>query len=463
MYEFLVGVPPFHGADKQQVYENILHGEIEFEHVPEPLPPEAIDLMQRLLRRDPCERIKPDDIKSHPFFHGIDWDSHVQSDGLFLPELESPFDTSYFDARHEIYPLDKASVATPNASVAVSSFLNKGNGSPPSPQGRELEFHEPLLSHRKSYPELSLGVDDYISFADFSFVSVSHLHEINIKELSRVRAEEAARYKQRSDSTDEGELAGLAPSLYSPLASPSASPLPSPRLSLFPSSGSSSARSPSSTSFHTLSTLLPTPTPAPAASAGQATPTPTPPVVSSLSTTPAPASLLAHSPPAPGTSWPAPPSARRPRCQSVGLCVSDFLPDSDSELRVSDHDSFARRADRLLASLAQSRDQQEAEDSDGTGSGRDASLAVSKVMPRESPSRVGRLGTETSWSRTSSLDGGSEEAGSLTDQSGSDTEAGSDEDFEVLSTRSRSRSRHDSASSQRRLHHDDLDVFFIEQ
>ena len=54
--------------------------------VPKSVSDNARDLLERLLVRDPEERLtEPEEIKAHPFFCPIDWDK------LFAKELEPPY------------------------------------------------------------------------------------------------------------------------------------------------------------------------------------------------------------------------------------------------------------------------------------------------------------------------------------------------------------------------------------
>lgn len=41
-------------------------------------------------------RLNVDQIKNHPFFYGVDWNSIRQIDAPFVPRLRSITDTSYF-------------------------------------------------------------------------------------------------------------------------------------------------------------------------------------------------------------------------------------------------------------------------------------------------------------------------------------------------------------------------------
>ena len=42
------------------------------------------------------QRLNVDQIKAHPFFYGVDWDSIRNIDAPFVPHLRSITDTSYF-------------------------------------------------------------------------------------------------------------------------------------------------------------------------------------------------------------------------------------------------------------------------------------------------------------------------------------------------------------------------------
>jgi serum/glucocorticoid-regulated kinase 2 len=75
LYEMLTGLPPFYDQDTNEMYRKILSHPLTFPggHV---VPPAAQDLLTKLLNRNPDERLGANgssDIKSHPFFAGIDW------------------------------------------------------------------------------------------------------------------------------------------------------------------------------------------------------------------------------------------------------------------------------------------------------------------------------------------------------------------------------------------------------
>ncbi|KAF1318740.1 Agc/rsk/rsk-unclassified protein kinase, partial [Globisporangium splendens] len=87
LFELLTGLPPFYTNDKKQLFHNILRGHLV---IPDHLSPNARDLIQRLLHRDPKQRLGSGptgdrEIFTHPFFSTVDWDK------LKRRELAPPF------------------------------------------------------------------------------------------------------------------------------------------------------------------------------------------------------------------------------------------------------------------------------------------------------------------------------------------------------------------------------------
>ena len=99
IYEMIMGVPPFYHKKNEMTYKNILTQEVkrEFE-----MSENAFDLISKLLQKDPTRRLghseqDADEIKSHPFFEGIDWER------LLKKEIEPPVKPirplKYFDKK----------------------------------------------------------------------------------------------------------------------------------------------------------------------------------------------------------------------------------------------------------------------------------------------------------------------------------------------------------------------------
>jgi len=99
MYEMLVGYPPFCSETPQETYRKIMNYK-ETLRFPDDtnISKEAKDLICKLLS-DQNSRIgkSVEEIKSHPFFKGIEWEKLRAGKAVFAPELTSPLDTSNFE------------------------------------------------------------------------------------------------------------------------------------------------------------------------------------------------------------------------------------------------------------------------------------------------------------------------------------------------------------------------------
>jgi len=101
VYEMLVGYPPFYDDTPMGIYQKVLAGRIEF---PKHVESGARDIIRRLLAYDRSKRYGcmsngAEDVKSHPWFNGIDWNVCLQK-GLtppYVPPTASPDDTSLYD------------------------------------------------------------------------------------------------------------------------------------------------------------------------------------------------------------------------------------------------------------------------------------------------------------------------------------------------------------------------------
>lgn len=100
MFECLIGWPPFCSETPHETYRKILNWQ-ETLQIPDDihLSPEAEDLIKRLLTSAE-HRIGryggAEEIKQHPFFRGVDWDSIRGVQAPFVPRLSSITDTRHF-------------------------------------------------------------------------------------------------------------------------------------------------------------------------------------------------------------------------------------------------------------------------------------------------------------------------------------------------------------------------------
>ena len=113
MFEMMIGYPPFYSESSTETCKKILDWKNNLEIKPEVnISKEAIDILKKLIN-DPEKRLGrngADEIKKHPFFKNIDW-QHIKETLVppFIPELNGPYDTTYFDDYEEtepFYPLN---------------------------------------------------------------------------------------------------------------------------------------------------------------------------------------------------------------------------------------------------------------------------------------------------------------------------------------------------------------------
>ncbi|XP_073731820.1 microtubule-associated serine/threonine-protein kinase 3 isoform X2 [Misgurnus anguillicaudatus] len=106
LYEFLVGCVPFFGDTPEELFGQVVSDEIEWPEGDDALPADSQDLIIKLLRQSPLERLGTGgtaEVKHHLFFHGLDWSGLLRQKAEFIPQLETEDDTSYFDTRSDRY------------------------------------------------------------------------------------------------------------------------------------------------------------------------------------------------------------------------------------------------------------------------------------------------------------------------------------------------------------------------
>lgn len=101
MYECLVGYPPFYADDPMATCRKIVNWKRTLVFPEEAnLSAAAKDLVQRLI----CEasvRLTFEDIKKHPFFKGVNFETIRTSQAAIVPTVTSPTDTRNFDQFEE--------------------------------------------------------------------------------------------------------------------------------------------------------------------------------------------------------------------------------------------------------------------------------------------------------------------------------------------------------------------------
>ncbi|CAF1202436.1 unnamed protein product [Adineta steineri] len=116
LYEFLVGIPPFTGNTADDLFANVINGQIDWNDLTSDIDENSSDefiysdaknLIEQLLEHEPSKRLGTlggaYEIRTHAFCSCINWNTLLREKADFVPVLESPDDTSYFDTRQDRY------------------------------------------------------------------------------------------------------------------------------------------------------------------------------------------------------------------------------------------------------------------------------------------------------------------------------------------------------------------------
>lgn len=242
-FELLLGYPPFHASSPEGVFENILSHKVEwpkFETADEErefLSPEARDLIDKLLVSSPAERLGvngADEIKSHPYFSNVDWNHVYEEEPSFVPVLEDPEDTEYFDLRGAVLEklddedddelkgnisdtmnsledkiqIKKAAANDENGNtqLSISSVLENVSNSNNSGGSKSISLAIP--PHMRETRRSSKLIDSQTEFGSFNFRNLSALDKANKDAINRLKSEhlsDSNKYHRRSSS---GSLLG---------------------------------------------------------------------------------------------------------------------------------------------------------------------------------------------------------------------------------------------------------------
>ncbi|TKS78128.1 Serine/threonine-protein kinase N2 [Collichthys lucidus] len=102
IFEMLVGESPFPGEDEEEVFDSIVNDDVQY---PGSLPPGAVSIIQKLLKKNPLKRLgagerDANEVKGEKFFETIDWEALLAKKVKppFLPSIKESMDVSNFDS-----------------------------------------------------------------------------------------------------------------------------------------------------------------------------------------------------------------------------------------------------------------------------------------------------------------------------------------------------------------------------
>jgi serine/threonine protein kinase len=146
LYEMLVGFPPFNDDTVDAIFANILQRNILWPDGEKGISNEAMDLIDRLLDQDPATRLNWEGVMRHPFFDGIEWDTLLEAVPPFVPTLEGPNDTSYFNNRNltDIF-IDDDEFEIDSQSFDSNSSHARGSSSGGAVDGRQQDGEQAKL------------------------------------------------------------------------------------------------------------------------------------------------------------------------------------------------------------------------------------------------------------------------------------------------------------------------------
>ena len=185
LYEFLYGFPPFHADTPEKVFDNIVSRRIDWHEDEIEVSPQAHDLMDKLMCSDPTRRLGAHgaaEVKAHPFFDGINWDTITTSEASFVPDVADPESTDYFDARGATNALhDEVSMPQVRKQPSTGALAETGGDS---------SAVSPTVSK-----EMSAVVDDMAAqdeFGVFNYKNLRVLKQANDDVIRKLRSDSLA-------------------------------------------------------------------------------------------------------------------------------------------------------------------------------------------------------------------------------------------------------------------------------
>ncbi|QEL58158.1 cAMP-dependent protein kinase type 2 [Candidozyma auris] len=138
----LTGYTPFYDPTPMKTYENILNGTITY---PDYLPPDILDLLQKLIVKDLTQRLGnlqngSDDVKNHPWFKEVIWER------LLSRDIETPYEPP-ITSGVETHLNSTASPRIRNLTTVYRAWtIHMGRSSQIFKIAKELDFHSHCIT-----------------------------------------------------------------------------------------------------------------------------------------------------------------------------------------------------------------------------------------------------------------------------------------------------------------------------
>ncbi|XP_021730315.1 probable serine/threonine protein kinase IRE [Chenopodium quinoa] len=177
LFELLVGIPPFNAESPQRIFDNIMNHDIPWPKIHEEMSYEAYDLINKLLIENPVQRLGATgarEVKLHPFFKDVNWDTLARQKAMFVPSTEGAFDTGYFMSRYVWNPEEDQVFGASDfdyMSESCSDTFSSGTFSNAADEDRDE------CGNLADFGNRDLTVK--YSFSNFSFKNISNLASIN--------------------------------------------------------------------------------------------------------------------------------------------------------------------------------------------------------------------------------------------------------------------------------------------
>lgn len=135
LFELIYGEPPFNGNDEEETFMKTVSKSTPLELLDSCVSDECKDLIDKLLKKNPKERIGLNgisEIKDHKWFDDIEWSQLHCMETPFQPELSSKLDVSFFEDKGTIrdeFVLDPEKEADILEDIQCAKEIKRSRGS----------------------------------------------------------------------------------------------------------------------------------------------------------------------------------------------------------------------------------------------------------------------------------------------------------------------------------------------